>query len=112
MRQAAIYVLSSDYEGLPNALIEAQGLGLPAVATRCPHGPEEIIDDGKTGLLTPVGDARELAEAMVKLLSNEPRRRQMGQAAKLYARRLFDASHLTRGWEQVMLECRRGNEMT
>jgi glycosyltransferase involved in cell wall biosynthesis len=102
MRQAAVYVLSSDYEGLPNALIEAQGLGLPAVSTRCPHGPEEIIDDGKTGLLTPVGDPRELAEAMVKLLSNEPRRRQMSQAAKLHARRLFDASHLTRGWEQLI----------
>ena len=104
MRQAAVFVLSSDYEGLPNALIEAQGLGLPAVATRCPHGPEEIIDDGKTGLLTPAGNARELAEAMVKLLSNEPRRRQMGQAAKLHARRLFDASHLARGWEQLILQ--------
>ena len=102
MRQAAIYALSSDYEGLPNALIEAQGLGLPAVSTRCPHGPEEIVEDGKTGLLTPVGDARELAEALTKLLSNEPRRRQMGQAAKLHARRLFDASHLTRGWEQLI----------
>ena len=107
MHQAAVYALSSDYEGLPNALIEAQGLGLPAVATRCPHGPEEIIDDGKTGLLVPVGNPRELAEALVKLLSNEPRRRQMGQAAKLHARRRFDASHLARGWEQLILQCRR-----
>jgi glycosyltransferase involved in cell wall biosynthesis len=110
MRQAAIYVLSSDYEGLPNALIEAQGLGRPAVSTCCPHGPKEIIDDGKTGLLTPVGDARALAEAMSKLLSNQPRRRQMGQAAKLHARRLFDASHLARGWEQVIRQVAKREE--
>jgi glycosyltransferase involved in cell wall biosynthesis len=108
MRQAAVYALSSDYEGLPNALIEAQGLGLPAVSTRCPHGPDEIVDDGKTGLLTPVGDVRALADALLKLLSNQPRCRQMGQLARLHARRLFDAPHLVRGWEQAILQYRHG----
>jgi glycosyltransferase involved in cell wall biosynthesis len=63
MRQADLFVLTSDYEGLPNSLIEAQGLGLPAVATRCPTGPDEIIDDGVTGILVHVGDVGAVADA-------------------------------------------------
>ncbi len=107
MRQATLFVLSSDYEGLPNALIEAQGLGLPAVSTRCPHGPEDIIDDGNTGLLTPPGDAKALAEAMLTIVSDPTRRRQMGQAAKLHARRLFDTAHLMTTWEQAIVSLAR-----
>ena len=62
MADADLLLSTSDFEGLPNALIEAQGLGLPAVATRCPFGPDEIVVDGVTGLLVPVGDAEALAE--------------------------------------------------
>lgn len=105
MRQAALYVLTSDYEGLPNSLIEAQGLGLPAVSTRCPHGPTEIIEDGQTGLLTPVGDAGSLAAAIEKLLTDEPRRLRMGRKAELRARKMFAAEPLTREWERTITDC-------
>jgi glycosyltransferase involved in cell wall biosynthesis len=106
LRQATLFILSSHSEGLPNALIEAQGLGLPAVSTRCPFGPDEIIEDGKTGVLVPVGNARALADAISTLLDDNPRLEKMGRQARARARRLFDASHLTRQWEKLILECR------
>ena len=103
LRQADLFVMSSDFEGLPNALIEAQGLGLPAVATRCDYGPDEIIDDGRTGLLTPVGDAAALAEAMSRLLADTGLRRRMAAAARELARERFAAAPLTRAWEALLL---------
>ena len=104
LRQATLFVMSSDYEGLPNALIEAQGLGIPAVSTRCPQGPDEIIEDGETGLLVPVGDAAALSEALFRLLCDRELRERMGESARRLARQRFAVEPLTRAWERVLSE--------
>jgi glycosyltransferase involved in cell wall biosynthesis len=62
---ASLLVLSSRWEGYPNALLEALALGVPVVATDCPHGPRELLEDGRHGRLVPVGNPRALAHAMV-----------------------------------------------
>ncbi len=66
---ADLFVLSSDYEGLPTVLIEALSFGVPVVSTDCPSGPAEILENGRWGKLTPVGDARALSQAMDAALS-------------------------------------------
>lgn len=70
MSQASVFVLSSQYEGLPTVLIEALACGCPVVATDCPSGPREILADGKYGPLVPVGEIADLADAVDEILAD------------------------------------------
>ncbi|MDN5872336.1 MAG: glycosyltransferase, partial [Nitrococcus sp.] len=74
MARAAVFVLSSAYEGLPGALIEALACGCPVVSTDCPSGPAEILDGGRYGTLVPVGDDAGLAQAIMATLAAPPER--------------------------------------
>lgn len=74
MAQAAVFVLSSAWEGLPTVIIEALAVGTPVVSTNCESGPAEILDHGKYGLLAPVGDSKAIAEAILSVLSGNGKR--------------------------------------
>ena len=102
LAQADAFVMTSDIEGLPNGLIEAQGLGVPAVATDCPHGPGEIILHGETGFLAPVGDSGAVAEALDKLLSDDARRAEMGRVAAQRTRARYSVESLMATWDQLV----------
>lgn len=108
MRAADLFLGTSDFEGLPNALIEAQGLGLPAVATRCPYGPDEVVEDGVTGFLAPPGEADALAGAAATLLGDPERQRTMGEAAARRARELYGLERVLPRWEDLLEETARG----
>lgn len=71
LARAAVFVLSSDYEGLPTVLIEAAALGVPIVSTNCPHGPSEILRGGVAGLLVPPNHPHALASAIEKSLTRD-----------------------------------------
>lgn len=82
MSQASIYLLSSKCEGLPLVMIEAMSVGLPVVSYMCPTGPKDIIDDGKTGFLVPLGDEDTFVDRVCMLIEDERLRKDMGQAAQ------------------------------
>ena len=81
MSQASMYLLSSYYEGLPLVMIEAMSVGLPVVSFMCPTGPQDILDDGRTGYLVPVGEENLFAEKVCRLIEDESLRKTMGEAA-------------------------------
>jgi len=82
---------SAKFEGLPTVMIESLIMGKLIVATDCPTGPREILDDGKAGLLTPVGDAEALAEALHRVLTDQSLQATILAHAKEYKQQfLFD----------------------
>ena len=71
LKNSSLFVLSSDYEGLPGSLIQAMACGTPVVSTNCPSGPDEILEGGKWGRLVPVGDVSALASAILGTLADK-----------------------------------------
>lgn len=71
IRTARLFVLASDYEGMPNALMEAMSLGLPCISADCrPGGARTLIEDGVNGFIVPVRDSQAMAEKMDYVLNN------------------------------------------
>lgn len=66
--EADAFLMSSDYEGLPNALIEAMASGLVCISTKCPTGPEDLIKNGQNGFLVDVDDVEGLKEAINRVV--------------------------------------------
>ena len=69
--RASLFVLSSDWEGLPTVLIESLAYGVPIVSTDCPSGPSEILSNGKFGSLIEMQDPEALAGGMLQSLSSK-----------------------------------------
>lgn len=78
---SSIIALTSRYEGLPMALLEAQACGLPMVAYTCKCGPKDIITDGENGFLIPEENETLFAKRLLELMNSENRRREMGRKA-------------------------------
>ena len=97
LRKADLFVLASFAEGIPVALMEAMALGIPCVSTFV-AGIPELIRDGVDGLLVPPGNAQALAEALLVLTTDRPRRLAMGEAAR---RKVVDQYNLPCNHERL-----------
>jgi glycosyltransferase involved in cell wall biosynthesis len=86
MANADVFALSSRWEGFGNVVVEAMAVGTPVVSTRCPHGPDEIIADGRDGLLVPVGDPGALADGLLRVLGDAGLHASLAAAGRARAR--------------------------
>jgi glycosyltransferase involved in cell wall biosynthesis len=97
-----IFALSSLWEGLPLALLEAAAMGKPIVATDI-DGVREVIQDGETGLLVPPANPEKLAEAILRLLQDKNLARKLGENAKATIPASFPLSKMIEETEQLYL---------
>jgi len=96
MARSAVFAMSSSWEGMPVALIEALTLGVPVVSTDCPSGPAEILDKGTYGELVPMDDSPALAGAILKVLGGEKKPSAMEWLAQ------FDSDLITERYLELM----------
>jgi glycosyltransferase involved in cell wall biosynthesis len=82
MRRATAFVLSSHYEGFGNVIVEALACGTPVVSTDCPHGPREILEGERGGVLVPPADPSALAEALLTVLDDPVLRGRLAAAGR------------------------------
>lgn len=101
---ASIFAFTSVYEGSPNALIEAMAFGLPCVATNCPTGPSELIQNGQNGFLIPMNDKKALEEYLQKLMEDERLRNQLGNEAAKSVKD-FEVTSIAAQWMQLINRC-------
>lgn len=98
----AMYVNSSDYEGISNAMLEAMAIGLPVVCTDCPiGGANATISDGENGLLVPVGDGEKLYQAM-KHLIEDPKLAQKLSKRAITLRAELSLSKIAQKWMELL----------
>ena len=93
-KYSKVFLLTSLYEGLPNVLIESQILSTPIVATDCPGGTAEVLENGKSGLLANIKDTKKLSEKTLNILKNENVSNQLKKNMNLSIKR-FDPSIVT-----------------
>lgn len=103
IKSASMFVLSSNYEGMPNVLLEAMCMGLPVISTDCPSGgPREVIENNVNGILIPVNDHEALINSMIRLTDNNFAK-MLGENAYLLKDKLTD-TRIFEAWRDYLIK--------
>lgn len=105
LNKSKIFCLSSVYEGMSNALVEAICVGLPIVTTKV-SGTEELIKNGENGFIVNIGDKESMAKALTKIIEDENLQNQFAEKNKAQAIK-FETNTIVNQWEEVILKVKR-----
>lgn len=97
-KNADMFIMSSDYEGMPNALMEAMAEGLPCISTDCETGPSDLIKSGENGILVPVNDEQAIAKAIRSMYDDVPNAVEMGKKAKKRMSTSYSLEKVSKIW--------------
>lgn len=100
LKKSKVFCLSSVYEGMSNALVEAICVGLPIVTTKV-SGTEELIQDGKNGFTVNIGDTDAMAEALIKIIEDKNLQKQFSENNKAQAIK-FETNAIVDQWEDLV----------
>jgi len=102
LASSGVFVMTSDYEGMPNALMEAMAVGVPVIATDCPcGGPRALTENGTYGVLVPRGDPEALAQALHEMLAGTERAEYYHQKAKERAE-AYRTEKVMQAWDRIL----------
>ncbi|MCX2717401.1 glycosyltransferase [Helicobacter sp. MIT 21-1697] len=101
---ASIYAMTSHNEGFGMVLAEASSYALPCIAFDIKTGPSEIIEDSKTGFLVQDNDLQGFADKLIELMSDESKRKTLGEAAKIRVTQRLSKQAIMPLWEEVLGE--------
>ena len=99
--ESDLYIMTSNFEGMPNTLLEASSLGLPAISTDCHFGPSDIIISGKNGILVPCNDVKSLASAIRYYVNNPNVANEHGRNGKRLMMTRYSEKDIITKWEQL-----------
>lgn len=105
LNEAKIFALTSIFEGMPNALMEAMSMGLACISTDCPTGgPKDLIETGENGLLIPVGSVDELVYSLKKLISDDSYAKKIATNAT-NVRKKYSPEIIFDKWDECVKSC-------
>ncbi len=103
MSLADLFLFPSRFEGMPNALLEAMGYGLPVIATAV-QGVDEMIRDGENGLIIPLDDPEQVSDAILRLLNNSEERQRLGKAARETIEKEYTLEKMCSQYEKLLTD--------
>ncbi len=102
LKNADMFIMTSDYEGMPNSLMEAMAIGVPCISSKCKTGPKDLIDEGNTGILFETGSKEELVNKMNWALEHTELMNRMGRCARKRINEMYTNSSSKKKFDQMI----------